>query len=451
MADGAQVAVRGAGAEPRSIVSQPVGQSGWYAVAVLATLYALAMIDRNVMSLMVDDIKADLAISDVQYSLLQGLAFAIFYSTMGLPLGGLLDRFARRPLIFAGVIFWSLAATATGFSQGFAEIFVARVAIGIGEAVLLPGANSLIGDLFPKKTVSAPLSVLIAGGTLGAAMAVMVGGHLLGIFERGVSWLPLALHTLAPWRLVLLTTALPGLVLGFLIFTVAEPTRARDRDHDGATWREFVAHMAAQRRIYISLLLGLSLLTAVSYISLSWTPTFMRRHLGLSAVQTGAIYGSATAGCGLIAHSLNGFIVNYLFRRGINDAPMRFCLASTAIGLPFAIAAFIVPSVPAFIVCLCAMLLLVTPVLGYGSGAVQMVTPPRMRGKAAALLLLIVNVIGLGIAPLFVAVLTDHVFGGPANIGWSIITAIGLVVPAGLALMWSVRGPFRRAIDGQAR
>ena len=156
----------------------------WYVVAVLLLAYTLSFIDRMILSLLVGPIKADLGISDTQMSLLMGFAFAIFYSALGIPLGWLADRRARRGLIVAGVAAWSLMTAACAFARGYAGLFMARIGVGVGEATLSPAAYSMLGDYFPREK-------------LGRAMAVYSIGVPLGSTGSSILWmvLPVALSS----------------------------------------------------------------------------------------------------------------------------------------------------------------------------------------------------------------------------------------------------------------
>jgi len=159
----------------------------WYVVAILTAAYALAYLDRVVLGLLLEPIANDLRISDTQASLLGGAAFAIFYITMGLPLGRLADRVNRRNLMMAGVACWSCMTVLCGLAGSFWHLFLARVGIGIGEAALTPAAHSLISDYFPPRERSAPLSTYMVGLAIGSGLAFMGGGSRQSLTLRCLS------------------------------------------------------------------------------------------------------------------------------------------------------------------------------------------------------------------------------------------------------------------------
>lgn len=151
-------------------------RAGWYAVAVLWLAYICSFVDRQVLALLVEPIKASLELDDTGLSLLQGLAFGLFYATMGLPCGLMIDRYSRRTVIACGVAVWSLATIACGFAGGFWSLFAARMLVGAGEAVLSPGALSLLSDHFPREKRVLAISLYVSAGSVGGGLAMVAGG-----------------------------------------------------------------------------------------------------------------------------------------------------------------------------------------------------------------------------------------------------------------------------------
>jgi len=154
----------------------------WYVVGVLSLAYAVSIVDRLIMPISIQQVRRSLGVSDLEISLMMGLAFAIFYTLCGLPLGALVDRYSRRWVIFVGMLIWSLAACACGLASTPSQLFGARLLVGAGEAALSPAAYSIMSDLYPKEHLAAPISVYTIGGTLGSAAALAIGGPLLQHF-----------------------------------------------------------------------------------------------------------------------------------------------------------------------------------------------------------------------------------------------------------------------------
>lgn len=180
----------------------PPARRGWFAVFVLTLAYVISFVDRQILTLLVPAIKADLGLSDTGISLLQGLAFGVFYTLLGLPLGRLADRMNRSKLIAAGMAFWCLMTVACGLSRNFGQLFVARMGVGVGEAALNPAALSILSDYFPPERRSVPISIFVSAGALGGGLALMIGGGVIAFAESlgavHVPWLGI----LQGWQLV---------------------------------------------------------------------------------------------------------------------------------------------------------------------------------------------------------------------------------------------------------
>ena len=145
----------------------------WYVVVVLMVAQVVSFIDRQVITLLVQPIRSDLQISDTEMSLLMGFAFALFYVTMGVPIARLADRYSRRKLISAGIFLWSIATAACGLAKSFGQLFLTRIAVGVGEASLTPAAYSMIADYFPKEKLGRAIGVYAIGVDLGGGVSLL--------------------------------------------------------------------------------------------------------------------------------------------------------------------------------------------------------------------------------------------------------------------------------------
>ncbi len=158
----------------------PSSTRAWATVFVLLAAYAVAFIDRQILTLLVEPIRRDLHINDTQFSLLSGLAFTLFYTVMGIPLGWLADRGSRRKLILVSVLFWSAMTASCGMAKSFGMLFLARIGVGVGEAGLSPAAFSMIADSFPPDKRSRALSLYAMGAVAGVGLALIIGGAIIG-------------------------------------------------------------------------------------------------------------------------------------------------------------------------------------------------------------------------------------------------------------------------------
>src|SRR5262245_37061055 len=183
----------------------------WYVAIVLMLCNTLSFIDRQILGLLVTPIKAELGISDTSIGLLQGLAFGIFYTLLGIPMGRIVDNGNRRNLVAAGIFCWSLMTALCATARGFWTLFAARMGVGVGEATLSPSAFSLLSDYFPKERLGTALSVFSMGIFVGSGLALIIGGLVIG--------------AVGSWRLTFLIVGLPGLLATLLVFTLKEPLR----------------------------------------------------------------------------------------------------------------------------------------------------------------------------------------------------------------------------------
>lgn len=206
----------------------PNPRYAWYVVCVLTVAYLLSFLDRQILALLVGPIRQDLDISDTQVSLLGNLAFGIFYTLLGLPLGRAADRFSRRGIIAAGVATWCLMTAACGLARNFVQLFLARVGVGVGEAALNPAALSMISDYFPRRTRGRALTFYNMGVSLGVGVALIFGGQVIAWVAAAPPVELPGIGVLRAWQTVFILVGLPGLLIALLMLTVREPVR-RDR------------------------------------------------------------------------------------------------------------------------------------------------------------------------------------------------------------------------------
>jgi MFS family permease len=192
----------------------PSSFAAWYSVAVLMLMYIFSFIDRTTISLLVEPMKRDLHISDTQIGMLQGLAFALLYTFLGLPIARLSDRHSRRAIIAGGVFIWSIMATLCGLARSAVQLFMARIGVGVGEAALSPAAYSIITDSFPRSKLGGAFSVYNVGITIGAGTALLVGGIVVGVVSRaGATYTLPVFGPVHAWQMVFILTGAPGMLL----------------------------------------------------------------------------------------------------------------------------------------------------------------------------------------------------------------------------------------------
>lgn len=403
----------------------PRAMQGWYAVGIFCVAAVLSYTDRQILSLLVDPLRADLHVSDTQLSILQGAAFAVLYSCVGLPLGRMADVIRRKALLLAAVTVWSTGTAACGLAESFWQLFAARLLVGIGEAAFAPAAMSLIADYFPSDRRATAIGVFFTGIVIGAGSAIAIGGGLLEFAQRGAFASIPVLGTLAPWRVVLVLAGLAGLVVLLLLTTLREPVvrnvSFRDlRQH--LAFAETLKPFARRLPLLFPLYAAMALCAIVDYGVLSWTPAMLSRQFGYSPLAIGATFGAIAIVAGIIGTPAGGYITDWCTRRwGAQARPkLAFAIALFGIfGAPIGLAA---TSGQALAAVTCWVF--VSSVLGIVSIATVLdLLPTESRGFATSTIAFSNTIIGLGLGPTLVALATDHIFGSANAVGLA-ITAV---------------------------
>lgn len=417
---------------------------GWYVVGVLTVTYTVSFIDRQIMALMIEPIRRDLGITDTQVSLLIGLAFAVFYTLLGVPIARLADRYSRRAIIAAGVTVWCLMTAACGLARNYAQLFLARVGVGVGEAALSPSALSMMSDYFPKKTRGRAVAVYNTGISLGTGLAMIVGGQVVAhVMQAPPVRLP-GIGELFAWQTVFLIVGLPGLVMAVLMATVKEPARReRLRTADPVSHLPLAAvaeFLGQRRRMYGSHFLGMSTVAILAYGLYAWIPTMFIRTWDWSIRDIGLAYGIVTLVAGPLAAVLAAWLGEKLTARGRQDAQMRAALISIGLGIAGAIAAALAPNPWIAVLLLLPASIGTTAATASGLSALMTVTPNQMRAQASALYYLVVNVFGLTVGPTGIAIFTDYVFRDTAALRYSIACVAVLAgIAAAIFLSYNLR------------
>ena len=398
-----------------------------YIIGALLLMYIFAYMDRNVLALMVDEIKQGLHISDVQFSLVHGMAFGAFYALFGLPMGYIVDRFSSRWVLFAGISFWSLATVFCGLSRSFQALAISRFGVGVGEATLVPAAYSTIARILPKDRIATGIAIFSMGSTIGSAVAIALGGYLIAtLSSSGGLFVPLLGH-LAPWQAVFVVIGAPGVLVALLAFTLPDSHRsAGDQSAPKAALWPFLVDNA---RYLFFMNGGLAMVAVMAYGLATWMPALLLRQFRLEVSQVGFAMSMMTL-TGVIGFFLSGYLADRLFRSGRNDGhilPIFYCtlpaIALSILGFHF--------SDSLWLTLACYTLIHIGLTICNSTAAhIQMTAPAALRGRLAAITVACQHLCGLAFGPLLIALVTDEVFGDPARVGDSmtiIMVVIGLI------------------------
>jgi len=420
----------------------------WYVVFVLMVCYALSLIDRQILSLLVAPMKRDLHINDTRIGLLQGLSFALFYTLAGLPLGKLADSHSRRKIVTAGIVAWSLLTAACSLARNFWSLFLTRMGVGVGEAALSPAAFSLIADAFPTSQLGLALSVYSMGIYLGSGIAMIVGGSVVQSLSRSPFLTLPVLGVIASWRATFLAVGLPGLLIALLTLTIREPQRRSllRTDNKSAQAPLRVVWEQLRKRIasFAGISLGMVFQALCGYVFLAWGPTFLQRNYGWSPGQAGHTLGVLTLLFGCAGMYLGGTLCDQWQRRGIPEAPLRVAVLSAAGTFVFFPPAVTIGHPAATTMLLAVAIFFLAMPIGCSYAAVQLIFPNQVRGQVSALFLFILSLGGLSLGPLLPGLLNDYYFHSEKKIGASMAITIGAASLLMLLICFLTYGPYRR-------
>jgi len=422
----------------------PPAAQGWYVVGVLTLTYTVSFIDRQIMALMIEPIRRDLGISDTQVSLLIGLAFAAFYTLLGVPIARLADRYSRRAIIATGIAVWCVMTAACGLARNYGQLFLARIGVGVGEAALSPSALSMLSDYFPPRLRLRAIAIYNTGISLGTGLALIVGGSLIAHVSAAPPVTLPVVGQLYAWQTVFLVVGLPGLVMALLMLTVKEPARLeRMSGPNGEAHLPFaaVAAFLGQRvRMYGSHFLGMSAVAILAYGLSAWVPTMFVRTWGWSIRDIGIAYGIVTLLAGPLAVVVASSLGFFFTARGNEDAQMRAAVCGIGLGVVGALGASLSPSPWLAVAFLLPASVGTTAATASGLSALMTVTPNQMRAQSSALYYLVVNVLGLTLGPTGIALLTDYVFQDTQALRYSVACATAVAgALAAIFLFYNLR------------
>jgi len=421
----------------------------WYALAVLTVGLLIATVDRGILMLLVAPIRAHLHISDTQFSVLHGWAFVSVYALLGLPIARLADRGSRRLIIAIGMAAWSVSTALCGFANSFAQFFAARAGVGAGESAYAPAVYSILQDSFPVQKLPLVFSIMSIGFAWGTSFGAILGASML-IVATKLAQSPQSMFAgMAPWQVVLILVAIPGLLLSLVMATVQEPRRRGLLPGAVKTvlpLREVYDYLRAHDRTYLPMFAAMGIKAMLSFGSGLWVPELFRRTHGWAPSRTALLagfLGIIVAPLGLLAGS---WLATHLARRGHDDANLRVLQIATLAVLPFSVAYPLATSPDLALVLwalnyFCAML-----GVGPANAALQMITPNQMRGQIRAVYQFVFNVVGFGAGPFLVALFTDYVFNDDAALRYSLAAVAAITGPLAVLLTWYGMKPYAACV-----
>lgn len=419
----------------------------WYTVIILTLLYVLAFVDRQVIALLATPIKRDLGLSDVELSLLMGLAFVVLFSVLGVPAGWLADRVSRKRMIGAGVALWSAMTIVSGLARSYTQLFVGRIGVGVGESAIVPASFSLIQASLPATERGKAFGIFSLGPTFGISLSLVLGGLIFSAAEAGqFSNVPF-LSGLKSWQAVFVLLGVFGLPLSLLAVTLHEPMRRTASERTAAAgFGEGLRHVQAHLRPYL-LLVGFITCTSTFAFSFgAWSPSMLVRNFNLTPAEVGYLLGPSSLAGSLVGQLLFGTLVDRLTKQGHLDAAPRVGLFTVTATLLLALVIPFTNSV-GWATALITLYFVVQGVFyPIGANCLARLTPRRFMGKLTGLYLVFQGGIAAALGPTLVALAGEHVFvaSGPRAIGYGIALVASIILLIALALLMPLRAVMAR-------
>lgn len=370
-------------------------------LTLLTIAYFFSYMDRQILAILQELIRADLALSDTQLGLVAGFAFAIFYATLGIPVARLADRGNRVNIIAIALALWSAMTAVCGLAQNFVQLLLARIGVGIGEAGSSPPSHSIIADLYPPEKRAGAMGVYSLGVVLGAAGGSIIGGELAAAFG---------------WRVAIMAVGLPGIALAVVLkLVIVEPRRglsdaqrvAEGEAHGtmpplGQGFRALFSTPAA-----FHLVMGVTITSLIGYGHTAFGPSFLIRSYDFELTDISRFVAPIGAVMGTGSALIGGWLANILAKRYGLYAQSWLVLAMKTVGLPLSFLFYLSTDPTTGLLAYFASLLLTNTYLGPTFALIQGLAPLRMRALWAAITLLVINLIGLGLGPTLIGVISD--------------------------------------------
>ncbi|PTM46902.1 putative MFS family arabinose efflux permease [Sphingomonas aerolata] len=411
-------------------------------LTLLTLTYFFSYMDRQILAILLERIKTDLVLTDTQLGLLSGLVFAIFYATLGIPVARLADRTSRRNIIAVSLTIWSAMTAMCGLAQNFTQLMLLRIGVGIGEAGSSPPSHSIIADLYPPEKRAGAMAVYSLGVVLGAGFGTLIGGVVAHSYG---------------WRVAMMTVGLPGIALAVLVrLFMVEPRRGLSDAGPVAAPAPMPSVAQGFASMWASaparhLVVGVTLTSMIGYALTGWGPSFMQRSLGISMLDVSRYIALPGALFGAISALAGGKIADVLAKRHGLHVQSWVVLVMKGLSLPFALAFYLI-DVPAIAIgSYFIYLIFANSYLGPSFALIQHLAPLKTRAMWAAITLLVINLVGLGLGPTMVGWLSDLLKPtfGEESLRYALVIIV-MMTPWALYHYWRAGVLLKRAEDQAA-
>ncbi|GAB5489241.1 MAG: MFS transporter [Parasphingorhabdus sp.] len=424
----------------------PSAAAGWFLVIMLTIAYVFSFVDRYILGLLIEPIKAEFGLSDRAIGWLLS-AFTLVYGFVGIFMGWLIDRGKRVWIVSIGIALWSAATVATGTAKNFVSLFAARMGVGVGEATLSPATFSMIGDSFPTEKRGKPIAFYSSALPLGAGIASLLSGAIIAwTAASGSQTLPF-FGELSPWRFTLIVVGLPGIVLAAMFLFMKEPARRPTASTDvigGSGFFDALKYIWDNKTLYIGFVLIICTMTAIAYSQGFLAPTF-ERTWGWSPQKYAFINGVALLIIGPANMLIMGTISDWWTKKGVKDASLRILYVGFFIMVPTASLPLFMPTGELAFAILCINTIGIGIVSAIGVTSLLVITPAQIRGQIVALYYLAISWFG-SLGPIAVGELSSGVFG-EENLRYAVATVPFIFAIVPLLMMPMTRRLYLRQVD----
>ncbi len=371
---------------------------GW-TLFLLTVVYFFSFMDRYILSILLELIKADLKLSDTQLGLLSGFAFALFYATLGIPVAWLADRKSRRDIIAISLALWSAMTALCGTAQNFVQLLIYRIGVGVGEAGSSPPSHSIIADLYPPDKRAGAMAIYATGVVLGGGFGTIIGGVIASTYG---------------WRWAMAAVGLPGIILAIIVRVwmveprrgLSDPTSPTPQPAAMPSLLDGLRSLASSGPA-IHLILAVTITSLVGYATANFGPSYLQRSFGMTILQISLIYAPAVALTGAFGGVVGGRIADALGKRHGLYIQAWFVAALKLAALPFTVLFYFTYDLSLGLGAILVSYVLASSYLGPSFALIQGLAPTRMRAVWAAITLLVINLIGLGLGPSITGLLSD--------------------------------------------
>jgi MFS family permease len=432
----------------------PARRDAYYSLFAITIVVMFTVLDRGVLALLIEPIKADFKISDTQAALLLGAAFSLPYGIVGVAVGRAADTMNRRNIVAASCAFWSAATVACGFAQGYVSLLAGRMGIGAGESGYGPAAWSIATDNWPREKVAFATGVMGIGATLGSGLALFLGGAVL-YFVSGLPPVAVPLiGVIRSWQWAFILVGAPGLLWALVVLTTREPPRrglAGGEKAQKTPVRETARWILDDWRTYLATVGGMAIKAMLLTGQAAWGATFVHRQYGWELSKVGLVTGTIALIVSPLGMIAGAKLSEIWTRQGRADANLRIVLYGTLLTLPMQVLAPMMPSAEAYLVI--HAIGGFVGVIGFGPSvaAFQLVTPNRMRGQVGGLVQFCNNVIAFAVSPLIVALFTDYLFRSEGDLRYSIMLNAGIMGSLATLAIWQGLKPYARSYERALR